>query len=158
MIRIFNCNRNAIGQFMVALIFLGTFGFLFTFDGFATKPEAKGCCGGGEPAVTTFAADSSGDFGSDIPMDVESTDGCCGGQNKPIPSSSNNNGDGDGDGCECGLSCACNSPSDCDGTKTCPNVDAPGCCFDDAKYVCQCSSFCGGKGPTGCSGSGNCER
>ena len=67
MIRIFNRNRNAIGQFMVALIFLGTFGFLFMFDGFAAKSEAKSCCGGGEAVVTTFTADSSGDFGSDIP-------------------------------------------------------------------------------------------
>lgn len=99
MIRIFNRNRNAIGQFMVALIFLGTFGFLFTFDGFVSKSQASGCCGGGEAAVISFTADSSGDFGSDIPMDTSSQNHI---MNKVIPSSSNNNGDGDGDGdCDC---------------------------------------------------------
>lgn len=122
MIRIFNRNRNAIGQFMAALIFLGTFGFLFMFDGFAAKSQASGCCGTSEAAVTTFAADSSGDFGSGLPMDAGSTGGCCSSQDKPIPSSSNNNGDGDGDGgCDCACidgGCGSCGDSQCDGSKT----------------------------------------
>ena len=76
MINVFYRNRNTIGQFMVALIFLGTFGFLFTYDGFVSKSQASGCCGGGEVKAASFASDSSGDFGSEIPMDVELTDGC----------------------------------------------------------------------------------
>ena len=91
MINVFYRNRNTIGQFMVALIFLGTFGFLFASDGFVSKSQALGCCGGGEAAVTSFAADSSGDYGSDILMDVEPTSGCCGGEDKVILSSSNSN-------------------------------------------------------------------
>jgi len=152
MIRIFNRNRNAIGQLMVALIFLGTFGFLFTYDGFAAKSEAKSCCGGGEVAVTSFATDSSGDFGSDILMDTSATDSCCVGEDKVIPSSSNNSSE-----CTCATSCSCSSPSSCDGAKTCP--EASTCCFDtDGEYACQCSSYCGGKGPAACSATGGCER
>ena len=75
MINVFYKNRNTIGQFMVALIFLGTFGFLFTFDGFVSKSQASGCCGGGEAAATSFAADSSGDYSNEIPMgDAPATD------------------------------------------------------------------------------------
>ncbi len=152
MIRIFNRNRNTIGQFMVALIFLGTFGFLFMFDGFAVKSEAKSCCGGGAPAVTTFAADSSGDFGSDTPMDAEATDGCCGGEGKVIPSSSNSNGDdpcdclfepGSSEDRECG---SCASNYECGGPATGCDMGCPcshPCCYDGQ----QCGgSLCEGKG------------
>ena len=153
MINVFYRNRNTIGQFMVALMFLGTFGFLFTFDGFVSESQASGCCSSGEVQVASFASDSSGDFSGEIPIDVSVQSDI---MNKVIPSSSSNNGGPDV--CDCGAGCSCKSASDCDGTKTCPNVDSPACCLDDAKYVCECSSYCGGKGPTGCSGSGNCER
>ena len=124
MIRIFNRNRNAIGQFMVALIFLGTFGFLFMFDGFAAKSEAKSCCGGGEAVVTTFTADSSGDFGSDIPMDASSQNHII---NKVIPSSSNSNGDGDGDGNgDCDCACIEGGCGSC-GDNQCSGASTPSC-------------------------------
>ncbi len=154
MIRIFNRNRNAIGQFMAALIFLGTFGFLFMFDGFAAKSQASGCCGGGEAAVTTFAADSSGDFGSGLPMDAGPTGGCCSSQDKPIPSSSNNNGDGDGDG-DCDCTCIEGGCGSCDENKceeashvdcedgcghTCPD-DFHGCCSDKGTAYCPNDEF-----------------
>lgn len=154
MINVFYKNRNTIGQFMVALIFLGTFGFLFTFDGFVSKSQASGCCGGGEAVMTSFTADSSGDYGSAIPMDAEPTDGCSGGEDRVIPSTSNN-----GTKCNCATSCSCGSSSSCDGAKTCP--DASTCCFDhtDGEYVCQCSSYCGGKGPIKCKDPGiGCDR
>ena len=146
MIRIFNRNRNAIGQFMVALIFLGTFGFLFMFDGFAAKSEAKSCCGGGAPTVTTFAADSSGDFGSEISMDAESSGGCCGGQDESIPSSSNNNGD---------EVCAC-------GYQGCPSSSCSGCSTKSCSSVCNncvCPSYCSNAGAVGCViKSGDCTK
>ena len=115
MIHVFYRNRNTIGQFIVALIFLGTFGFLFTYDGFVSKSQASGCCGG-EAAVTSFAADSSGDYGSVILMDAESTDGCCGGQDKVIPSSSNN---GSTPTCPTGAN-GCSYPSTCQECKNNP--------------------------------------
>ena len=70
MIHVFYRNRNTIGQFIVALMFLGTFGFLFTYDGFVSKSQASGCCGGDGAKMASFAADSSGDYDSDIPMDA----------------------------------------------------------------------------------------
>ena len=155
MIRIFNRNRNAIGQLMAALIFLGTFGFLFMFDGFATKSQASGCCGGGEAAVTSFAADSSGDFGSGLPMDAESIGGCCGGQDEPIPSSSNNGGYTCGcvgsDGpCSCTMKNNCNG----EGSRACPSSNS-NCSVD--LYVCAnyCSGWCeiGGSAPC----QGDCD-
>ena len=154
MINVFYKNRNAIGQLMVALIFLGTFGFLFMFDGFAAKSEAKSCCSGGTPAVTTFAADSSGDFGSDIPMDASSESHI---MHKIIPSSSNNNGDGDGDGnCDCTCieggcgSCGdnqCNQASSVSCVNGCGGPEGGdgcgpdytyGCCGDYGKSYCPC--------------------
>ena len=132
MINVFYRNRNTIGQFMVALIFLGTFGFLFTFDGFTAKSEAKSCCGG-EAAVTTFAADSSGDFGSDIPMDAEPIGGCCDKEDKVIPSSSNNNDEDTGCTCLDGNYCDECDTSDCGGTHErycatgCPESQEDGC-------------------------------
>ena len=116
---------------MVALIFLGTFGFLFTYDGFAAKSEAKRCCGGGEAAVTTFAADSSGDFGSDIPMDAPVTSGCCGGEDKVIPSSSNNNDDSD--------DCTCLNGNPC---SYCDSPPANGCGTNSCKGACDCGPDC----------------
>ena len=138
MINVFYKNRNTIGQFMVALIFLGTFGFLFTFDGFVSKSQASGCCGGGKPAVTTFAADSSGDFGSDILMDAESTGGCCSSQDKPIPSSGNNNG-GDPN-CDCLFNPGSHQDRKC---GSCTYVDCGGspqtsCSISE----CGCSHSC----------------
>ncbi len=130
MIRIFNCNRNAIGQFMVALIFLGTFGFLFTFDGFVSKSEATSCCCSDEAVVTSFAADSSGDYGSDIPMDAEPTDGCCGDDSEATISSQLN--------CTClGTDCqSCSSDDNCFGLS---KRDQPAC---PSKNECKGTDNC----------------
>ena len=151
MIHVFYRNRNTIGQFMVALIFLGTFGFLFTYDGFVAESTATSCCGGGEAAVTAFAVDSSGDFGSDIPTDASDPDGCYGGRAKLIPSSSNNDGDPD---CDClfepgpSENRQCSSCADkvCDGPKTGCDTGCScshPCCYDGQK--CK-GSLCEGKG------------
>ena len=129
MINVFYRNRNTIGQFMVALIFLGTFGFLFTFDGFVSESKASGCCGGGEAAVTSFAADSSGDFDSDVSMDAPAANGCECVQGS-ICSSCANAGDcgpetkdGCGGSCSCSDCCdefVCNDDStDCNGPEDC---------------------------------------
>ena len=145
MINVFYRNRNTIGQFMVALMFLGTFGFLFTFDGFVSDSQASGCCSGGEAAVTSFAADSSGDYGSDIPMDA-ATGGCCGGQDKPIASSSNNNSD---------EVCAC-------GYQGCPGSGCSSCSTKSCSAVCNncvCPSYCSNAGAVGCViKSGDCTK
>ena len=152
MINVFYKNRNTIGQFMVALIFLGTFGFLFTYDGFVSESQASGCCGGGEAAVTSFAADSSGDYGGGIPMDAPITGGCCSGEDKVIPSSNNNDDDdpcdclfepGPSENRECG-SCAYNN--ECGGPATGCDTGCPcshPCCYDGQK--CK-GSLCEGKG------------
>ena len=107
MIHVFYKNRNTIGQFMVALMLLGTFGFLFTYDGFVSESQAANCCCSGEATVTSFAADSSGDYGSDIPMDAEPTDGCCGDDSEATIFSGIN--------CTClGTDCgSCNEDNDC---------------------------------------------
>lgn len=147
MIHVFYRNRNTIGQFMVALMFLGTFGFLFTYDGFVSKSAATSCCGGGEAVVTSFTADSSGDFGGDVPMDVEVTDGRYGGKDN-IPFSSDNNGDSDcaciSGGCgECGSSkCSSSSNPSCETRCEGPgggNICGPdnyGCCQDQDDEYC----------------------
>ena len=156
MINVFYKNRNTIGQFMVALIFLGTFGFLFTYDRFVSKSQAGSCCSGGEAAVTSFAADSSSDFGSDIRMDAESAGGCYGGQDKPIPASSNNGG------YTCGCvgsdgTCSCTMSNNCDGqgSRACPSSNS-NCSVD--LYVCAnyCSGWCkiGGSAPC----QGGCDE
>jgi hypothetical protein len=121
MIHVFYKNRNTIGQFMVALIFLGTFGFLFTYDGFVSKSKATSCCCSGEAAVTSFASDSSGDFGSEIPMDAETVDGYDSGKdNIPISSSNSNSDD-----------CDCLESDD-------PNDTSYGSCeCPDGNYDCQ---------------------
>ena len=147
MIRIFNRNRNAIGQFMVALIFLGTFGFLFMFDGFAAKSEAKSCCGGGEAAMTTFAADSSGDFGSDLPMDAESTDGCCSETDTLSDSESNCPTCIEGvAGCNiCSSDNACGgSDNGCKSGSECYNSQR-GCRGDCEGKICKADKQCDGK-------------
>ena len=147
MIKIFYRNRNTIGQFMVALMFLGTFGFLFTYDGFVSKSQASGCCGGGEATVTSFAADSSGDYGITILMDAEPTDGCCGEKDKIIPSSSNNNGDDEVCGC---------------GYQNCPGSGCSGCSTKSCSSVCNncvCPSYCSNAGAVGCViQSGDCTK
>lgn len=125
MINVFYRNRNTIGQFMVALIFLGTFGFLFTYDGFVSKSEATSCCCSGEAVVTSFASDSSGDYGSEIPMDVEVSSKT----NHTSPSSS---GNGDSD-CKC-ISGGC---GEC-GTNRCSSASSVSC-----KIGCKDSSGCG---------------
>lgn len=125
MVNVFYKNRNTIGQFMVALIFLGTFGFLFTFDGFVPKLQASGCCSGGEAAVTSFAADSSGDYGSAIPMDAEPTDGCCGADCTCL-------------GTDCG---SCNDDNHC---SKLPKID---------QNACPKNNSCEGTDNCGCDGS-----
>ena len=149
MIHVFYRNRNTIGQFMVMLILLGTFGFLFTYE-FVSDSQASGCCGG-EAAVTSFTADSSEDFGSDIPTDASDTDGCYGGQAKLIPSSSNSDGDPD---CDClfepgpieNRKCGSCADKKCDGPKTGCDTGCScshPCCYDGQK--CK-GSLCEGKG------------
>ena len=156
MIHVFYRNRNTIGQFMVALIFLGTFGFLFTYDGFVAESTATSCCGGGEAAVTSFAADSSGDFGSDVPMDAEIPDGRYDRKGN-IPFSSNNNGDDD---CACiGGGCgACSSTNKCSSASTvscktgCSNSSGCGpgnsvreCCEDKGDTYCPKDDYADGE-------------
>lgn len=157
MINVFYRNRNTIGQFMVALMFLGTFGFLFTSDGFVSESQASGCCGGGEAVVTAFAADSSGDFGSDIPMDAPSTGGCCSGEGKVIPSSSNNDGGGNGDDCTC-ISGGCGDcgksmcmgaetvscDNRCDNKSSCGTDSDPPRCEDNGEEYCPNDPYSGG--------------
>lgn len=154
MIRIFNRNRNAIGQFMVALIFLGTFGFLFTSDGFVSESQAANCCCSGEVTLTSFAVDSSGDYGSDIPMDASVQSDI---MNKVIPSSSNNDGGGNGDDCTCisGGCGACGAnkcmgsetvgcDSRCDDKDTCGSEADPPCCEDKGDEYCPKDIYSGG--------------
>ena len=154
MINVFYRIRNTIGQFMVALIFLGTFGFLFTSDEFVSESEASGCCGGGEAVVTTFAVDSSGDFRSDIPMDAEVTDGCCGGEDNTILSS-------DSSGCNClgpDGPCSCGSGRACGGSGAlaCPSSN-PNCSVDTGVCANYCKSWCEeGNGSVPCQGS--CDK
>ena len=156
MINVFYKNRNTIGQFMAALIFLGTFGFLFTFDGFVSKSEATSCCCSGEAVVTSFAADSSGDYGSDSSVDTSGIDGCCGGQDKFIPSSSSNNG-----GFDCGCvggdpegKCSCTPSSYCNGTgsRACPS-DNPDCSIAVGVCTESCHSWCVIGGSPPCQGA-----
>ncbi len=154
MINVFYRNRNTIGQFMVALIFLGTFAFLFTYNGFAAKAEAKGCCGGGAPAVTTFAADSSGDFGSDIPMDAEPAGGCCGEADTLSGSSESNCStciEGSS-GCSiCSSDNACGGDQDgCPSKNECYNGKRGcrgGCDGKICKSATPCDGQCDGKNP-----------
>ena len=129
MINVFYRNRNTIGQFMVALIFLGTFGFLFTFDGFVSDSQAANCCCSGKATVTSFAADSSGDFESDVSVDAPAANGCECVQGSICSSCAQPNdcGPETKDGCSSGCSCTgccddfvcnedstdCNIPEDC---------------------------------------------
>ena len=147
MINVFYRNRNTIGQFMVALIFLGTFGFLFTYDGFVSKSQASGCCCGGEVVVTSFAADSSGGYGSNIPMDTEPTDGCGDGTDNLSEFSESE--------CRCntvGCGSACPDPNDCgpstqDGcppTNSCYNKQEKSCEGICEGTICNRQSQCGG--------------
>ena len=137
MINVFYRNRNTIGQFMVALMFLGTFGFLFTSDGFVSKSQASGCCGGGEVKVVPFAVDSSGDYSGDIPMDAEATGGCGGGKNMSIFASTSSD-------CNClGADKDCGLCDDADGTSSCCNgghycPDNTSCEQDEG----TCANYC----------------
>ena len=150
MIHVFYKNRNTIGQFMVALIFLGTFGFLFTYDGFVAESTATSCCSGGEAAVTSFAADSSGDYGSDIPMDAEPTAGCGDGTDNPSESSGYNCSCLSAYNTDCGSTCTessnCNSETKrkCEGA--CYNSDTSKPCKKNCcdAYICDKDSRCGG--------------
>lgn len=106
---------------MIALMFVSGSVFAFTYDGFVFKSEAASCCSsGGEAAVTSFAVDSSGDFGDDSPMDTEVTDDCCGGKNNPLPASSFSNS-----------------------TPTCP-TGGNGCSYPSTCQECKNNSVCSG--------------
>ena len=139
MIHVFYKNRHAIGQLMIALMFVSgsIFIFMFSSDGFVSKSKATSCCCSGKAAVTSFASDSSSDYGSDIPMNAEASDGCCGGKDN-IPSSSSSNDDND---CKClGSSCGA-----CDDGK-CSSAQKPSSC----KTGCA-GDFCGESGYGYCS-------
>ena len=148
MINVFYKNRNTIGQFMVALMFLGTFGFLFTYDGFVSKSQASSCCGGGEAAAASFAADSSGDYGSDIPMDAEPTGGCGSGTDNGPNSSNESSGSGD---CNClthgyegQYTCSddvCSSANICGGFISSCNKEKDACCEGNTGD-CGCTAVC----------------
>lgn len=149
MINVFYRNRNTIGQFMVALIFLGTFGFLFTFDGFVSESKASGCCGGGEAMVTSFAADSSSDYGSNIPMDAPITGGHCGGGKDHILSSINYNDISNEYPCSCidlpFADChedTCSSDNACGGTSSGCHSDCKESCGDKEIGQRSCSEHC----------------
>ena len=148
MIHVFYRNRNTIGQFMVALMFLGTFGFLFTYDGFVSKSEATSCCCSGEAVVTFFAADSSGDFGSDTPVDTLATSDCS--ADSDIDIFANGNGPCNCTGTNCGN--ACNRNLECSGNNKPGCKDGNSCSNTDS---CSCDGrICGKKSQ--CSGSGSC--
>lgn len=140
MINVFYKNRNTIGQFMVALMFLGTFGFLFASDGFVSKSEATSCYCSGEAAVTSFAADSSGDYSSYVSIDAEAV-GCCGKNDNPVPSGSNSSGCGSCDEDDCN----CSSASGCSGSRGCTNPNTQAC-MEGGTNRCDCSSYCGSGG------------
>ena len=150
MIHVFYRNRNTIGQLMVALMFLSGAVFMFTFDGFVSESGATGCCSGGETAVPSFAADSSGDYGSDILMDASATDGCCGGEDKVIPSSSNNGSTK----CTCATNCSCKPSEDdcCKGSRGC--TEGASCCYEDGSHECRCSAYCRGNTSAKCDPGG----
>ena len=127
MIHVFYKNRHKVGQFMIALVFVSGAVFAFTFDRFVSESGATGCCSGGGATVTSFAADSSGDFGGDIPTDTEVTDHCCGGKDNPLPASSFSNS-----------------------TPTCP-TGGNGCSYPSTCQECKVNSVCSGGG--GCTDS-----
>ena len=144
MINVFYKNRNTIGQFMVALIFLGTFGFLFTYDGFVPKSQASGCCGSGE-VVSSFAADSSSDYGSDIPMEPSAISGC--GGNSDIGIFANGRctclGTNCGNACNRDMECSGNNKPGCPDNSSCNNTESCSC---DGR-ICGKQSKCSGSGP-----------
>lgn len=45
--KVFHKNRNTIGQLMIALMFVGTLGFLLSYDGSISESEAASCCSTG---------------------------------------------------------------------------------------------------------------
>jgi len=112
--------------------------------------EAFTC--GGQSVVFPFAADSSGYFGSDIPMDTASIGG---GDTNAAPSSSNNSSgnnsssnNDDDEPCEClgggcgSTSCSTSDPNcgiaSCGGGCECPNEDqGPGEVPDSCTASCR---------------------
>ena len=155
MIHVFYKNRHTVGQFMVALILLGTFGFLFTCNGFVSESQALDCCSGGKAKTASFAADSSGDFGSDFPLNAETTRSCCSGEENAVFSSSSS-------GCNClgpdGPCSPCGSGSACGGSglRTCPSNN-PNCSVDTAVCANYCSEWCvQGNGGAPC--QGKCDQ
>ena len=158
MINVFYKNRNTIGQFMVALIFLGIFGFLFTSDGFVSKSQASGCCGGGETAVTSFAADSSGDYGSAIPMDAPSTGGCCGGEDNDIDCKCLNDGQTSCNACEKNSKCTSSQTQSCANTCTSESRRCGEVCCTDMDFGEYCPSD-GNADPAYCEGTASgCDQ
>lgn len=147
MINVFYRNRNTIGQFMVALIFLGTFGFLFTFDGFVSKSEATSCCCSGEAVVTSFTTDSSGDFGSEVPMDVEPTAGCGDSTNNPTEFNESKctcNTVSCGNACSKADACGPNTQDGCPSPNSCYNKQQQSCEGLCEGTICKRQSQCGG--------------
>ena len=150
MIHVFYKNRNTIGQLMVALIFLGTFGFLFTFDGFGSKSEATSCCCSSEAAATSFAADSSGDFGSDILIDAPAISGCDGDSDIGILDNAQCTCLGTNCGaCNRNLECSGNNKPGCPDSNNCKNTESCSC---DGR-ICGKKSKCSGSGPCSSSNS-----
>lgn len=156
MIHVFYKNRHTIGQLMIALMFVSGSVFMFTFDGFVSKSEATSCCCSGEVAVTAFAVDSSGDYGSEIPMNAEITDRYGGGE-RNIPISSSNSDD-----CDCLES---DDPTDeFYGSCDCPdgnyNCDLQTCQSDNLKCDVDegtCANKCQGVWCSISEYSGPCE-
>ena len=155
MTHVFYKNRHAIGQLMIALMFVSgsIFIFMFSSDGFVSKSEATSCCCSGEAVVTSFAADSSGDYGSDIPMDVELTDGCSSGTDASafVSSSLSSSCNCLGAHKDCGL---CDS-SRCNGGSYCPTYTS--CSQEDTEcaHYCQDEPWCSkGSRSSSCSAQG----
>ena len=120
---------------MIILMFLSGAVFMFSFNGFGSKSQASSCCGG-EAAVTSFAADSSGDYGSDVPVETSAIDGYCGGQDELILSSSSN---GDSD-CACLYEPGSSQDRKCGScaTTSCNGSPQTSC----SKPGCDCNSSC----------------
>ena len=141
MFNVFHKNRRTIGQLMVVLIFVSGGFFMFTFDGFVSESQATSCCGS-ETAVPTFAADSSGDFGSDMLVDTLATSDC--GGDSDISTVNNAQ-------CTC-LGTNCGS---CNGADKCSGNNKPGCPDNSScngSDSCSCDGrICGRKSK--CSGS-----
>ena len=145
MSKMLKTHRNAIGNLMITLLFVGGCIFLLTGSWDASESEAAtGCCGGGEATLV-----------------AETTGGCCGGTNKAPRFAGDAdcaciaNTAGHGKDAKCGLcgenhcgdetdgkTCAssCNNDPACGPTGTKCNIAEAFCVNSDDTRFCQGTS------------------